>query len=124
VTRPIHGGAADHDDMCVADRRHVDAVAGLEHQEPLRAVTVAGNLDFAGDDVNGALLMGGVERQDRAGLEMRLGKHGVPACGDRRAQSMQRPGDHAQMQAVLAQFGNIGCRGMGESRRRLFVLRR
>ena len=124
VARPIHGGAADHDDMRVTRRRHVDAVTGFEHQEPFRAVTVAGNLDLAGDDINGALLMIGGERQDRAGFEMSVGEHGVPACRDGRAQPVHRSGDDAQHEAVLAQFGNVGCRGMGESGRGLFVLHR
>ena len=102
---PSIGGAADHDDMRVADSLDVDAVAGLEHQEPFRPVAVAGDLDLAGNDVERAFLVVGVERQDSAGLQMRFGENRVPAGRDRRAQAVHRPGDDAQCQAVLAQSG-------------------
>ena len=121
---PIHGGAADDDNVGIADRLDDDVVARLEHQEPFRSVAVAGDLDLAGDDVNGAFFMLGIERKDGAGFEMRLGEHRVPTRYDRRAQPVHRSRDDPQMQAILPEFGNVGRRSMSETRRGLFVFRR
>ena len=87
-------------------------------------MAVAADLDLAAEHIDGALFVGGVERQRRAGVEMRVGEQGVPRGHHRRAQAVQRAGDHAQRQTVLAERRDVGCGSVGEGRRRLFVLHR
>ena len=87
-------------------------------------MAVAADLDLAAEHIDGALFVGGVERQRGAGVEVGLGEQGVPRGDDRRAQAVQRAGDHAQRHAVLAERGDVGCGGVGEGRRRLLVLHR
>src|SRR5580658_3189109 len=53
-------------------------IASLEHQQPLRPMAVAADLDLAAEHIDGALFMGGVERQRRAGVEVRVGEQRVP----------------------------------------------
>ena len=56
VPRPVHRGAAEENDTRVGHGGHRNAVTRTQDQQPTGAEPVAGNVDFAGDDIDRALL--------------------------------------------------------------------
>ena len=106
-------------------RLHGDAVAGLEHQKLFRPVAVAADLDLAGDDIDGALLVLG----DRAAgsvpalrcASANTVSHDV-VTGERRPCIV--PATTRSVRPLSRNSGISADGGMGEGRRRLFVLDR
>src|SRR6202521_6133640 len=72
------GRAAENHNARASDGSDGDAVVGAEHQEPLGFEAVAAHVDLAFHDEDRALLVVGVERHFRAGLERHLGEDRVP----------------------------------------------
>jgi hypothetical protein len=75
IARPIDGFAADQHAARGPGPRvvHRDRVTGAQHQELTGGEAVRGNLHLAADRVEGTLLVSGVHRQRRAGLERHVG---------------------------------------------------
>src|SRR5215472_16345471 len=78
MARSIHGGAADQDKMRIAERRYLHAIAGLEHQQALRRMVLAADLNLTRNHVKRALLEFNAERQDCTGFKPHLGKDRLP----------------------------------------------
>ena len=77
-------------------RRHRpdrEPVAGPEHQQPPRLEAVAGDLDRAVENIDGALLVLGIDRQRRAGLELHVGVEHLAEGRDRRPLAVEAADD-------------------------------
>ncbi len=78
VARSVHCGAANEDDVRVGSSLYIDAVARFENKEPFRPVPVAGDFDFASEDIERAFLVLGADRQDCSSREPRHRENGFP----------------------------------------------
>ena len=62
MPRPIHGGAAQYDEVRIGYGTYAEAIARPEHQQPVGAEAIPRDLDIAGDGVDSIGLGFGVER--------------------------------------------------------------
>jgi len=78
MTRSVHSGAPHDHNVSVTDGAYGDAIAGAQHKQTFRTMTIAADLDLACDHIDGAFLMFGFDRQRRAGLQPRFYEQRVP----------------------------------------------
>ena len=79
---------------------------------------VAADLDLAAEHVDGALFVGGVERQRRAGVELGVGEQRVRRGDDRRALAVGSvPATTRSVWPSSLERGDVGGGGVGEGRR-------
>jgi hypothetical protein len=93
-----------------------NAIAGSEDQEPPQAEPVAGNLNLACGDVNRALVVVWVQRQDGAGRQHRLGVERRMGEDDGRGHAVGFPHDHAHGLAFARDGGKLVGPVVGECR--------
>src|SRR5690606_32224481 len=93
-----------------------DTVSGPEDKQTAGAEPVAGDVDLAGDEIDGALVIIGIERQDRAGREHGLSVETVMREARRGALVIKRAENQPHPLALAIDEGKIGAGGMGEGR--------
>jgi hypothetical protein len=116
VARPVHGITAKQHQTCIGQRQNRNPVARTEDQQPPCPEAVAGNVDLARHDIDGALLVVGIKRHDCSRRQHRLGIERRPWEADRRGLAIGRTHDQPRAQAIVANDRKVFHAVMNEGR--------